>query len=155
MRILLLGGGNMGTAIVVGALKSIADAQVTIVDPNPERVRELLGNETVEIHETLGVVRNQEFDFSVLAVKPQVFGTLKSEDLATVARGCVVSIMAGITLAQMVDKLGTSRVIRTMPNLPAVVGQAMTVGIAGQGASAADCKSVEALFAARDERLFG
>ena len=84
----------------------------------------------------------------VLAVKPQVMGSvlpvLKSN---ASAETLFVSIAAGVSCATIEAALATgARVVRTMPNTPALVGCGATALCAGSHATAADLETAEALF---------
>ena len=63
----------------------------------------------------------------VFAIKPQVFRKVYNEFVDSLEDKCVVSIMAGVTLDELEEALPDSaRVLRTMPNMPAIVGEGMT-----------------------------
>ncbi len=90
-----------------------------------------------------------EADVLVLAVKPQIMPAVLAE-LAPLVREAtiVVSIAAGITLATMSEALGeAARLVRAMPNTPALVGRGMTVVVGGGGAIPEDIAMVEKILA--------
>jgi pyrroline-5-carboxylate reductase len=85
----------------------------------------------------------------LLAIKPQVFaksGVELARELGAVGR--VVSVMAGVEAGSVAGVFGGARVVRTMPNLPALVGQGCTAIAAGPGAGARDVEWVERVFGA-------
>ena len=89
-------------------------------------------------------------DLVVLAVKPQMMASVLAEIAPHLQpRHLVVSIAAGVTLAQLATGLGaTTRLIRVMPNTPCLVG-ASAAGIAvGSTAKAEDATLVKSLFTA-------
>jgi pyrroline-5-carboxylate reductase len=151
MRIAFIGGGNMTTSLVGGLVRRGASAgSLTVSDPVPAQVDRLAREFGV-----LGVADNnealREADLVVLAVKPQ--------QMAEVARGIapqlkerrrvVVSIAAGIRLADLARWLGAGTpIVRTMPNRPALIGAGVTALFAGNGVTAHDRDSVEALMSA-------
>ncbi len=137
MRILFIGCGNMGAAIAAGALRKLPAVEITVIDPDVERARGLLPADGVRFHTELEVVAGESFDATVLAIKPQQFHALHGFALPRNC-GALISIMAGVTLDRMQAKLGTDRVVRTMPNLPALVARGMTVGVARETISEAD-----------------
>lgn len=145
MRLLFIGGGNMGAAIAAGALRKLPAAELIVVDPNVDRARSLLPAKGARFHETLDAVSCECFDATILAIKPQKFHALPDNALPT-NRGVVVSIMAGVTLSGMEAKLGSSRIIRTMPNLPALVSRGMTVGVTAETVGDADKALVAEIF---------
>lgn len=135
----------MGAAIAAGALRKLPAAELTVIDPNVARARALLPAEGVHFCAELEAVADHNFDATVLAIKPQQFHALPSSSLPRNC-GALISIMAGVTLGGVQAKLGKDRVIRTMPNLPALVSRGMTVGVASTGASQADKVLVAKIF---------
>ena len=131
MKITFIGAGNMAEAIIAGIVKqNVVDAaDVCVTDISEERL-----NHFAEQYGVGGSTDNAEAvsqaDVVMLAVKPQIFpavwpeieGALKSDAL-------VVSIMAGIPSAKIANGKPI-RVVRVMPNTPALVGEG-AAGIAG------------------------
>ncbi|MGH7804911.1 MAG: pyrroline-5-carboxylate reductase, partial [Candidatus Binatia bacterium] len=98
----------------------------------------------------------------VLAVKPQILPEVLAEIAASVTgRELFVSIAAGFTIPRLERALGAkARVVRVMPNTPALVGQGMSVLVRGRAATPADERTVLRLLravgdaiAVRDEAL--
>src|SRR4029079_18059599 len=89
-----------------------------------------------------------ESELIVLAVKPQVMQAVLTEVRAQVTRRQLfVSIAAGIPTARLEHGLGGRvRVVRAMPNTPALVGHAVTVVVRGAHATAADERRAADLF---------
>lgn len=145
MQLLFIGCGNMGAAIAAGALRQLPAAEITVIDPDVERARGLLPAEGVWFHSELEVVAGESFDATVLAIKPQQFHALPGSALPRNC-GALISIMAGVTLDGLQAKLGTERVVRTMPNLPALVARGMTVGVARETVSETDKALVSDIF---------
>lgn len=124
-RIVSIGGGNMGRAIVGGLLaKGYDKALLSVVDPDPD-ARAKVGLE-------LGVAvapestRLDDADIILLAVKPQLMKPVVIE-LARMrhgARPLFISIAAGITTNQIKRWLDDDApIVRAMPNTPALVGR--------------------------------
>ena len=131
MRISFIGGGTMGEAIVRCLLsKDIAKpADVVISDVSQSR-RELLSREYGV--STLADNRKaiEGADLIILAVKPQDLAQamkemLKADSLQPTA--LVLSIVAGASLATLQHGLKHPCIIRAMPNMPAQIGEGMTV----------------------------
>lgn len=140
MPVLLVGCGRMGGAMARGWAEREA---IFVHDPLAEALPE--GAERVEALETLA----GEDLVVVLAVKPQIFGTL-GPSLRPLADGgaLFVSIMAGITLAGLEAALGgAQRIVRAMPNTPAAIGRGITAAAAGPAITAADRARVDQLLA--------
>lgn len=133
LTLLFIGCGNMGAAIAGGAAEALPEARLVALDPDPERAQSLLPpGAAVEIHATpegLDVTP----DLILLGIKPQSFAGLAPEVMALLARAPVVSIMAGVPLARLTSAIGHGRVIRVMPNLPALVGAGMSLGCRAEG----------------------
>ena len=140
-HVVLVGAGNMGGAML---RRWPVDTDVTVIDPAPsEAVRNHAIASGVRLSASPEAV--DAADILLLAVKPQTIGELFGalQPLVT-ERTVVVSIMAGTTSAALSDGLGTGRVVRTIPNTPAMVGAGVTAAYAGT-VSGVDRDVVEAL----------
>ena len=130
--ITLIGAGRMGSALAGGWLKAELGGVIEIIDPHP--------SETVRGWAKAGSVRiNPDISSTkvlVIAVKPQVFGDLAESIAARVGPDTqVLSVMAGVSLATLEAKLGTTRVARAMPNTPGLVGKGVTILCTKPGAT--------------------
>lgn len=129
LTILFIGCGNMGAAIAGGALRHMAGARLVALDPDIARARSLLpAGATVDLFDRPESLTGLAPDLVVLGVKPQSFQSLAPEVMAILSQAPVVSIMAGVPLARLTRAIGHDRVIRVMPNLPALVGAGMSLG---------------------------
>lgn len=134
ITLLFIGCGNMGAAIAGGAAAVLPDARLVALDPDPERARSLLpSGAAVDLHETVTTLSGLAPDLIVLGIKPQSFAGLSRDVMALLAKAPVVSIMAGVPLDRLSDAIGHGRVIRVMPNLPALVGAGMSLGCRARG----------------------
>jgi pyrroline-5-carboxylate reductase len=121
-RLAVLGGGNMGTALVQGLLGAgwASPDELLVVEVLPERraalSEELLG---VDVLSALGGVL---IDAAVVAVKPaDIRAAVRAATDAGALR--LLSVAAGVPTAAIEEAAGTSvRVVRAMPNTPALVG---------------------------------
>lgn len=127
MKITFLGGGNMAAALVAGLLKQgFAAGDIQVV--------ELLEEQRQKLAETYGVVclhqvdeRALEGDVLVLAVKPQQMQAALQPLAGKLQHQIVVSIAAGLTLETLSRWLGGyRRIVRAMPNTPAMIGAGMS-----------------------------
>lgn len=149
-RLGLVGAGNMAEAIVRGALAAgvLPAANITASDPSADR-RTLFSTE-------LGVAACDDnrrvvdaSDVIILAVKPQV----ADEVMAAVGPALgpaklLVSIAAGVTIARLAGRCAEgTRIVRTMPNTPMLVGRGMVALSRGPAADDADARLVRDLFA--------
>ncbi len=146
--VMLVGAGKMGAALARGWLDAgLSPNNLVVVDPAPgEAARELAEDFGLVIHsEASGLQPN----VLVLAVKPQIIGSVMEGLLHSIGpQTLVLSIAAGISIAQLSSGLKTGRVVRTMPNTPAQIGKGMTGAVAGPDAGAEDRATADALLAA-------
>ena len=125
----LIGGGLMGTAIIKGLLKQgYPAAEIYVADPDPSRRQHLaeLGVETFADHQgMLTALTRREADGVLLAVKPQnVPESLAGLNLAGLP---LLSIVAGYKIAALEALLpAKTKVLRAMPNTPALIGAGIT-----------------------------
>ena len=132
----MIGGGNMGAALVGGMLASgtIAPSALAIVEPVAARRGELAAMfPDVAVHDSIPACRS-----AVIAVKPPDVPAVAAAAAAAGATR-LLSIAAGVTTAAIASAAGDGvAVLRTMPNTPALVGQAVSALAGGQGASEDD-----------------
>ncbi len=125
----ILGFGKMGEAIALG-LKSLGDVDVGAFDVDRERLSlaEKGGIRTFGS----GAELVESSDVVILAVKPQVIEGVADEIRGRLDRKLVVSIAAGVSCEKLKKVLGIDRVVRVMPNTPALVSQgAVAVSFCG------------------------
>ncbi|MCH8993537.1 MAG: pyrroline-5-carboxylate reductase [Chloroflexi bacterium] len=137
MRIGFIGGGFMGEALVGAVLKEgIVEAGDVTVSDIAEARREHLASRygiavTAESAEAAG-----DADLVVLGVKPQEFSAVAAGLRGALTEGqTLLTIMAGVPIARIVDETGHQAVVRVMPNTAAFVGQAMSVWTASDAVS--------------------
>ena len=148
-RLAIIGGGRMGEAIAAGLVRSDALPASAIVICEPDSAkRDRLSTEHGVTCVADGAEALAGADVVVLAVKPQVINAVLDALAADVGRALVVSIAGGVTCARIESHLPAgARVVRVMPNTPALVGQGMSIVSGGDEASADDVRIVEDLFA--------
>jgi pyrroline-5-carboxylate reductase len=142
-----IGAGKMASALIHGMLRAgIAPAGAIFAsDPLPAARSTLATDAGITVLESnLEVVKHS--NVLILAVKPQSMNHVLAELRPAVApEHLVVSIAAGITIDSIVHGLGRhSRVIRVMPNTPALVGEGISAFAPGGGARPEDNDLVEA-----------
>jgi pyrroline-5-carboxylate reductase len=131
--IAFIGGGNMASALIGGLLKAgRAPASIRVVEPI-EVQRQRLGQQFGVVAQAQAEASLADAQLVVWAVKPQLFAQAAAPCVAHVARALQLSVMAGIRSDTIVRACGSERVVRAMPNTPALIGQ----GIAGLYARAA------------------
>lgn len=139
----VIGAGNMAEAVMRGMLSGglITGGQVIAANPSKSRLdlfeRELGTAVTTDNRTAAAAART-----ILLAVKPQKAAAVLAELSGTVAVDrLVVSVMAGISRRTIQSTLGTSRVVRTMPNTPMLVGQGM-VAVAGDPSDVSEARQL-------------
>lgn len=147
-RIAFIGGGNMAQALIGGLLSQGLKASRVVVAEPVLMLREQLAERGVQVtaDNRQAVV---QADVVVLAVKPQVMGTVLAELAGVMAGRLVISIAAGLTTQTLSKMLGGyDRIVRAMPNTPALVQTGATGLYAGRGATADDQQLAQQLLSA-------
>ena len=142
-----IGGGNMATAILGGLIRSgTPGANLIVLDPNADqraRLERDFGVRTLAAADaTLA-----EADAVVWAVKPQSFKDAAAPCAPFVGGAMHLSVMAGIRSDAIAQATGSDRVVRSMPNTPALIGQGISGLYARPAVSAAERAQVESLLA--------
>lgn len=142
-----IGSGKMATALVKGMLRaSLAPLDALCASDPLRQAREILGAETgVRVYDANRLVAERS-EVLVLAVKPQNMVQALDEIRASVTSShLIVSVAAGVTITTIRDRLGpVTRVIRVMPNTPALIGQGASAYTLGPGVGPEDEAIVKA-----------
>ena len=145
----IIGVGNMGGAILRGALAGgVSPSKIFIYDASADQLNKLSATSAAQPARNLADIANT-CETVIIAVKPdKVLKTLREIQSFKLNRNTLfVSVAAGVTIAGMEEALGGSaRVIRTMPNTPAMVGEGMTVICPGTNVVQPDVDFVRELF---------
>ncbi len=142
--IAFIGGGNMASAIIGGLLRQGRLASsILVIDPNEDQ-RERLSAQGLQTAAAPCEALKQAHTV-VWAVKPQQFKEAASQCSAWTSNALHYSVMAGLRTDDMARLLGTPRIVRAMPNTPALVGQGMTGLFARAEVSADEKARVQAM----------
>lgn len=148
-KISFMGGGNMAEAIMRGLLREDVGVGICVAEISPKRRDELTAQ-----FPNVRVVGDaaeaaQWGEVIILAVKPQqAEGVLDLIDRVVTPDKLVISIMAGIPCSKIEANLVPGcRVIRAMPNTPALIGAGATAVCSGRKASADDLDLARQIFA--------
>lgn len=127
MKMTFLGGGNMANALIGGLLKQgFAATDINVIDPGVEARSKLTQAYAVNCVESAEML-NSIGDLLVLAVKPQQMKEAAAPLVSKLGQALVVSIAAGLDLATLSRFLGGHRkIVRCMPNTPALIGAGIT-----------------------------
>lgn len=147
-RLGIIGGGNMGAAIVRGgiAAKVVVASQVIVAEIDPRKREQLksLGCDVTD--DPRAAATAEQF---ILAVKPQIFPDVVQTIVPLRESKVVISIMAGLHTSKIRQAVGSNaRMIRAMPNMPCQIGEGMTAVALGDGASPGDESLAMSLFKA-------
>jgi len=122
--VVVVGSGNMGAALARSLRAAHPEGSILGVDPDKNRLEQLAAE---------GILKPAHADWKlekgtlVLAVKPQVLESVAAELRPRLGKDVVVvSILAGVPLSRLKAAMGSDRVVRTMPNLPLMVGAGAT-----------------------------
>ncbi|MBC7445622.1 MAG: pyrroline-5-carboxylate reductase [Polaromonas sp.] len=152
--IAFIGGGNMASALIGGLLRRGLPAScIQVIEPFAEQSARLVQQFGVEVSEAPGAVL-QRATLVVWAVKPQTFRDAAAQCRAHAQGALHLSVAAGIRSGTLAGWLGTERIVRAMPNTPALIGQGMTALYARPGASEADRLAAERVVQPTGELLW-
>ena len=154
VRLAFIGGGNMAGAILGGLIRQgLAPKQVVVIEPFAETAAKLQKDLNVEVHAVASAVL-ADADLVVWAVKPQVFKEAALPVATFTQKALHLSVAAGIRSDSIARWLQTDRVVRSMPNTPALVGQGITGLFSRAGVSAQDKQFVEKVLQSTGEWLW-
>ena len=152
--IAFIGGGNMASAIIGGLIHpGLPACQSEVVEPWAEAREALHKNYGIEAQAEAGAAL-QRAGIVVWAVKPQTFKDAAAQAQPHTAAALHLSVAAGIRSSSIAQWLGSERIVRTMPNTPALVGKGMSALYARPAVTPAERQSVEAIMASTGEFLW-
>jgi pyrroline-5-carboxylate reductase len=145
MKLQIVGGGKMGEALLGGVLSSgwAESADVAVVELSADRCADLASNYP-------GLVVGEAVHVGVdalIAVKPQHVAEVAAA-LGAAASVRMLSVAAGVTIATMEAVAPEARVVRCMPNTPALVGEGASAIAGGSKATDADLDWAESILGA-------
>lgn len=152
-----IGGGQMAEALIKGVLAAnlYRAEQILVAEPHGPRREVLRKNYGVTVEAEAGSLWDN-CEVVVLAVKPRVVGVVLEQGRERIGRRhLLISIAAGISLAFMEERLAPAevRIVRVMPNTPALVLAAASALSAGRYAGADDLAAARRIFAAVGEAV--
>jgi pyrroline-5-carboxylate reductase len=149
-----IGGGNMASAIIGGLIREgVSAARIEVVEPVAEARARLQAQFGIgaQDHASPALVRAR---LVVWAVKPQTFKEAAAQARAHTGSALHLSVAAGIRSDSIAQWLGTQRIVRSMPNTPALIGKGITALYARPGVSSDDKRRVEQVIATTGESLW-
>lgn len=126
-KIGFIGMGNMGYAMLKGALKVFDKSDLVFTDANASRMISVSKETGVEYVESNAELANIA-SFIIMAVKPVYYNTVIKNIVNIVNKEkVIISIAPGITIKELRDYFGyETKIVRAMPNTPALLGEGMT-----------------------------
>lgn len=119
-NISFIGGGNMAQALIGGLIsRGLPENQIQVSDP-VEQIRSILQEKNIAVF-TDNAKAIEKADVVVLAVKPQVLADVLKPLHGLFEGKLIISIVAGVTIEIIAALTGTQRIVRVMPNTPALV----------------------------------
>lgn len=155
MKITFLGGGNMATALIGGLIsKGFAPSSVRVIEVLRQNRERLVSEFGVSCHEAPDDAA-LDCDVIVLAVKPQQMREALPPLADRLKSQLVVSIAAGLRLADLRRWLGGhKRLVRAMPNTPALIGAGITGLYAASAVSKGEREAAEQILGAVGSTLW-
>lgn len=144
-----IGSGNMGEAMIGGIIKSklVPSSNIIVSDLNEEKLKTM--EELYKVQTTVDSKEvAQKADIIVLSVKPNIYDiVLKGIKESLSKDKLIVSIAAGKTIQSIETILGSeTKIVRTMPNTPALVGEGMAGICSNKNVAADELNEVKAIF---------
>lgn len=152
--IAFIGGGNMAGAIIGGLRRAgMAAESLRVVEPHGPQREQLAARHGLRAL-AAGDASLAQADTVVWAVKPQVFATAAAPLRDWIGNALQLSVMAGIPCAALQRATGSARIVRAMPNTPALIGQGIAGLYARPAVSADERAAVERLLAPTGQTLW-
>jgi len=156
MRILILGGGNMGLTFATSFIQGhiATHEQLLILEKSNEKAEELRKLNVGTVYGEPGDYIKSA-DLIIVAVKPQDASDLFQRIKPFVDKNQVIlSIMAGVPIEKISSWLGAPKVVRAMPNLPAQIGIGMTVFTSTSDVTRVELVTVQNLLNATGKTIY-
>jgi len=149
-KILFLGAGKMAAAIAGALVKQdpANKANITAFDPNAAAAEHFAAATGAKAQSSDAAGQAVAADIVLLAVKPQHLRTAVGPLSGLLADKLVISIVAGAELALLYELTGAGRLVRVMPNTPALVGEGMSCFASKGELADADLAAVERILGA-------
>ena len=152
--IAFIGGGNMASAIMGGLIRQgMATQQIEVVEPWEDARAALQKLYGIDAQAAPGA-QLERASLVVWAVKPQTFQEAALQVRPHTASAMHLSVAAGIRSSSIARWLGSERIVRAMPNTPALIGKGMTALYARPDVSLSERTTMEQVIATTGEYLW-
>jgi pyrroline-5-carboxylate reductase len=155
MKLTVVGGGNMGLTYAKGIDKArLLSEQISILEKGADNIKRLKAAEPQFLIESSPSECIKTSDIILLAIKPfhaqavfeEIKGFMNPNQL-------VISVMAGVKMETIKAGLNIPKVVRSMPNLPAMIGKGMTTFTSSNSVSNEEEKTVAKLLGSTGEAI--
>jgi pyrroline-5-carboxylate reductase len=156
IKIAFIGSGTMAGAMIAGLLreKLAKPENLFASDPRQDRGEELKEKYGIRPFAN-NVAAVRDADVVVLSIKPQRLSSVLAELKGKIPpEALVLSIIAGATIEKISTGLSHAKIVRTMPNTPARIGEGITVWVASDAVSASQKKQAQKILSALGEDVF-
>jgi pyrroline-5-carboxylate reductase len=156
MKIAIIGCGNMGMAFANSFIQYnlVSKEDLILIEKNQERGALLQEQKAGIVVDTISE-KVAAVDLIILSVKPQDYPSVSAELARFIQPNQIVlSIMAGIPIANIQSSLSHDLVVRAMPNTPALLGMGMTAFAAASAVGMSDIRKVENLINSTGRAVF-
>jgi len=148
MKVAFIGGGNMAGALIEGMLQAgFRSLEIDVLEIDVARGAELAAHHSVNVQQRPGDWL-QASEIIVLAVKPQQIGEAAASIKPHLIQPLVLSIAAGVRAQTISESLVTHKVVRAMPNMPALIRAGITAATALPDVSAAERAGADKILSA-------
>ncbi len=148
-KIGFIGTGNMGQAMIGGILKAklVESSQIIISDLDMSKLDKIEKEYNVKTT-TDSIAVAQESDMIILTLKPNVYDSVLSEIKNEITEDkIIITVAAGKTIESIESILGeNAKIVRTMPNTPALVGEGMTALCHNKNVTKYELREVKSIF---------
>jgi pyrroline-5-carboxylate reductase len=156
LKIAFIGSGTMAGAMIAGLLreKLAKPENLFASDPREERGEELREKYGIKPYNN-NLLAVKDADVVVLSIKPQRLNGVLAEMRGKIpANALVLSIIAGATIEKISTGLMHAKIVRTMPNTPARIGEGITVWVASDTVSTSQKEQAQKILSALGEDVF-
>jgi len=156
MQVAIIGCGNMGMAFARSFIQYdlVKKNELLLIEKSAERCTLLQKSKEGIVINTISS-QLQQYDLIILAVKPQDFSALAKELQPHLQpTQIVLSIMAGITMERIKNELNHLKIVRAMPNTPAMLGMGITGFTSSEGIGIAKLFKIENLINATGRSIY-
>lgn len=145
MYIGFIGCGNMASAMIKGIIESnwLDSKSIIVSNRSKEKLIKMQENYSIRIESENKKVA-ESADLLVLSIKPQMYVDVMNEIKDALKDALILTIAPGFTLSELKKYLGDMKIIRSMPNTPAMVGEGMTAYVCNENCDQKDEELIQA-----------